>query len=137
VLASDDGAGVAAGRRGGCETTPPPCPPRSEAGGRCGGCGGVGTAPTDCRAPGPEGCSPEDPDPTTTGPGCGSATTGDRAGGAVSSVALPAATTIIVGTEVSSTSSAEMSSGRRFGEKGRWWRTSEDNGTPICLGQLD
>ncbi|WP_432833698.1 hypothetical protein [Dactylosporangium sp. CA-092794] len=65
---------------------------------------------------------------TTTGPGSGSATAGARVGGALSSVALPAATTIIVGTEVSSTRSAEISSGRRFGEKGRWLRTSDDNG---------
>jgi hypothetical protein len=51
-----------------------------------------------------------------------------RAGGAVSSVALPATTTIMVGTEVSRTSSAEISSGRRLGENSRWWRTSEDIG---------
>ncbi|MFG2038853.1 hypothetical protein [Dactylosporangium sp. NPDC048998] len=49
---------------------------------------------------------------------------------ALSSVALPAATTIIVGSEVSSTSSAEISRGRRLGENGRWLRTSDDNGAP-------
>jgi hypothetical protein len=57
--------------------------------------------------------------------GRGSATIGAREGGALSSVALPTATTIIVGTEVRATSSAEMSSGRRLGENGRCVRTSD------------
>ncbi|GAA3279734.1 hypothetical protein GCM10020218_031410 [Dactylosporangium vinaceum] len=72
------------------------------------------------RPAGPEACSPDvGPEPTMTGPGCGSAMTGERGGGAVSSVALPATTTIMVGTEVSRTSSAEISSGRRLGENSR------------------
>ncbi|GAA2368836.1 hypothetical protein GCM10010170_068920 [Dactylosporangium salmoneum] len=116
-------AGVPCERRA---SVPPPEPPplvgaefcRSE-----GATGGVGTSRDGCRP----GVGPE---PTTTGPGCGSATTGERVTGAVSRVALPAATTIIVGTEVSSTSSAEISSGRRFGENRRWWRTSDCKWAP-------
>ncbi|MEV6925469.1 hypothetical protein AB0M46_13360 [Dactylosporangium sp. NPDC051485] len=105
---------------------PPPEPPPllgDEFDRSAGGTGGVGV-PRD-------GCGPGvGPEPTTTGPGGGSATTGERVTGAVSRVALPAATTIIVGTEVSSTSSAEMNSGRRFGENSRWWRTSDCKRAP-------
>ncbi|WP_433082046.1 hypothetical protein ACQP1P_00530 [Dactylosporangium sp. CA-052675] len=105
--------------------------------GRSGGWGAVGTAAIEWPPAGPEACGPDPgPEPTTTGPGCGSATTGVRVGGALSSVALPATTTIIVGTEVSSTSSAEISSGRRLGENSRWLRTSEDNGTPNSVGSF-
>ncbi|GGM83919.1 hypothetical protein GCM10007977_101690 [Dactylosporangium sucinum] len=76
----------------------------------------------------------------TTGPGPGSATIGARDGGVLSSVALPATTTIIVGTEVSATSSAEISKGRRFGENVRCVRTSapsdgEDNGDSKKSGE--
>ena len=87
-----------------------PAPPPD--GERTGGCGGVGAAPSDWRSTGPDGCSMDDDGPELT-------TVGYRGAGALSSVALPATTTIIVGTEVSSTSSAEISSGRRLGENGR------------------
>ena len=116
----DDASLDGAGRSGALLLIPPPPPDPPELRGRSGGCGAVGAAPSECRPAGPEACSPDDgAEPTTTGPGCGSATTGVRAGGALSSVALPAATTIMVGTDVSSTSSAEISSGRRLGENSR------------------
>jgi hypothetical protein len=44
---------------------------------------------------------------------------GARVCGALSRVALPATTTIMVGTDVSSTNSAEISNGRRLGENSR------------------
>ncbi|GAA3237817.1 hypothetical protein GCM10010532_076860 [Dactylosporangium siamense] len=60
---------------------------------------------------------------------------GVRTDGATSSEALPAATTIKVGTEVRATSRAEISSGRRFVDSMRWVRTSESNvGAPVCGG---
>jgi hypothetical protein len=107
---------------------PPPVPPDARAviRGRAGGLGAVGTAAIECRSGTPDGCSPlAGEESTTTGPGRGSATIGAREGGALSSVALPTATTIIVGTEVRATSSAEVSSGRRLGENGRCVRTSD------------
>lgn len=88
--------------------------------GRPGDWGAVGTADIDCRSGPPDGRNPlVGPGSTTSGPVPGSASHGVRLCGVVSSVALPAATTIIVGTEVSATSSAEMSSGLRFEEKMR------------------
>jgi len=110
---------------------PPPDPPdglRVTRGGN-GGCGGVGAADWGRRS----GTAVDEAPRPADGP----ATTGVRAGGAVSSVALPATTTIIVGTDVSRTSRAEISSGRRFGENRRWLRTSEDNTAPNGRRQLD
>src|SRR5690349_8315395 len=91
-------------------TTPPPDPPDVLALLRgftrvAGGSGAVGSAACE-GVPAP--CSPLlGVGASTSGPGLGSATIGVRTDGAVSSVALPAATTIRVGTEVSATSSAE------------------------------
>jgi hypothetical protein len=60
---------------------------------------------------------------------------GVRTDGAVSSEALPAATTIKVGTEVRAMSRAEISSGRRFDDSMRWVRTSDSNvSAPVCGG---
>src|SRR5438128_1275702 len=93
--------------------TPPPDPPdgRCVARGGNGGCGGVGAAENGRRSGSAVADAPR--------PADGPAITGARLGGVESRLALPASTTIIVGTEVSRTSSAEISSGRRFGENSR------------------
>jgi hypothetical protein len=55
------------------------------------------------------------PGPITTGPPAGPARLGGRTAPRLCSVAVPAATTIIVGTDVSATRIALINSGRRFG----------------------